>query len=341
MRWALVLTMVWTGLMALGPVLLQQMIDRAIAPTVRDAITHHQIADASVSMAMQMHQLWLWAGLLLLLILLSELCGGVRLRLLAMLGTQITSDLRHLVYSHLHDLSLRYFSKRRTGSLITRVTNDTDRLWDFIVFGSVDLVRDVAMIVLFAGCMFWMNWRLTLIALIPLPPLAYLTYRRGMKMQRLFGRLWTYWSRLTAVVGDALPGVKVVKAFANEQKEVDRFDARSVEFREKEREIHRVWTYARPHGQRHHALRRPDGLDRRWRDRHPKSPPAISPSARSWPFGSFVWQFYQPIMELANSNRMVTRAAHQRAKNLRGARHSAGNLFPRRRDQERSHRRAS
>ena len=37
-----------------------------------------------------------------------------------------------MVYSHMHDLSLRYFAKRRTGSLITRVTNDTDRLWDFI-----------------------------------------------------------------------------------------------------------------------------------------------------------------------------------------------------------------
>jgi ATP-binding cassette subfamily B protein len=308
MRWALILTMVWTGLMALGPILLQQMIDRAIMPTVRDAITHRPIADSSVSTVMQMHQMGFWAGLLIALILASELCSGVRLRLLAMLGTQITADLRHLVYSHLHDLSLRYFSKRRTGSLITRVTNDTDRLWDFIVFGSVDLVRDVAMIVLFAGCMFWMNWRLTLIALIPLPPLAYLTYRRGMKMQRLFGRLWTYWSRLTAVVGDALPGVKVVKAFANEQKEVDRFDARSIEFREKEREIHRVWTTLSPMVS---GIMRFGGL-MVWIVggaiviRNPTSDITVGTLVA---FGSFVWQFYQPIMELANSNRMVTRAA--------------------------------
>ena len=308
MRWALILTMVWTGLMAMGPVLLQRMIDRAIMPTVKDAVTHHTIADVSVSTAMQMHQLGFWAGLLLALILFSEICGGVRLRLLAMLGTQITADLRHLVYSHLHDLSLRYFSKRRTGSLITRVTNDTDRLWDFIVFGSVDLVRDVAMIVLFASCMFWMNWRLTLIALIPLPPLAILTYRRGMKMQRLFGRLWTYWSRLTAVVGDALPGVKVVKAFANEQKEVDRFDARSIEFREKEREIHRVWTTLSPMVS---GIMRFGGL-MVWIVggaiviRNPASDISVGTLVA---FGSFVWQFYQPIMELANSNRMVTRAA--------------------------------
>src|ERR1039458_7788698 len=47
--------MVWTGLMAMGPVLLQRMIDRAIMPTVKDAVTHHTIADVSVSTAMQMH----------------------------------------------------------------------------------------------------------------------------------------------------------------------------------------------------------------------------------------------------------------------------------------------
>ena len=68
------------------------------------------------------------------------------MRMLANVGTVVARDLRHEVYAHLHDLSLRYFAKRRTGSLITRVTNDTDRLWDFIVFGSVNMIRDVLMI---------------------------------------------------------------------------------------------------------------------------------------------------------------------------------------------------
>src|SRR6201999_3363414 len=112
--------------------------------------------------------------------------------------------------------------------------------------GSVDLVRGVAMIVLFARCMFWMSWKLTLIALIPLPPLAVLTYKRGMKMQSMFGRLWTYWSRLTAVVGDALPGVRVVKAFANEKRELARFDRRSDEYTMHEQEVNQVWATLQP-----------------------------------------------------------------------------------------------
>src|SRR5204863_144216 len=167
-----------------------------------------------------------WSLCLIATIIVSEWIGGVRMRMLARMGTNVTRDLRHLVYAHLHELSLRYFAKRRTGSLITRVTNDTDRLWDFIVFGSVNMIRDITMIICISIVMFIMNWRLACIALVPLPILAVLTYYRGMKMQAMFGRLWTYWSRLTAVVGDALPGVKVIKAFSNEQREIDRFDRR-------------------------------------------------------------------------------------------------------------------
>ena len=211
-----------------------------------------------------------------------------------------------MIYAHLHELSLRYFAKRRTGSLITRVTNDTDRLWDFIVFGSVDLIRDVVMIVAFATVMFCVSWKLALIALLPLPPLAVLTYKRGMKMQSMFGRLWTYWSRLTAVVGDALPGVRVVKAFANEHREVQRFDRRSLEYADKEREIHIIWSALSPVVS---GLMRFGGvlvwmiggyLIIRNVDRTVTFGTLVM-------FGGIIWQFYQPIMELANSNRMVTR----------------------------------
>jgi ATP-binding cassette subfamily B protein len=250
-----------------------------------------------------------WSGLLLVTVLVSEFLGGLRTRILARMGTMITRDLRHRVYAHLQELSLRYFAKRRTGSLITRVTNDTDRLWDFIVFGSVDLVRDVTMIAAISVAMFWLNWQLALVALMPLPPLAVLTYYRAQKMQRMFGRLWTYWSRLTAIVGDALPGVKVIKAFANEQREIDRFERRSEEYARHEMGIHDVWV----------ALQRTTSLLMRvgalliwvvggWMViRHGNQGDYTIGMLVS--FTSFVWQFYQPIMELANSNRMVTRAA--------------------------------
>jgi ATP-binding cassette subfamily B protein len=209
----------------------------------------------------------------------------------------------------MHELSLRYFSKRRTGSLITRVTNDTDRLWDFVVFGSIDLIRDVVMIAAIAIVMLHMNWRLACVALMPLPALAILTYKRGMKMQKMFGRLWTYWSRMSAVVGDALPGIRVVKAFANEPREIQRFDRRSEEYMDRACEIHIVWTS---------MMTWVSGLMRfgtlliwvvgGYIVIHHSDNPKYSMGVLV-AFITFVAQFYQPIMELANSNRMVTRAA--------------------------------
>ena len=306
-RLAMVLTMIGS-LIAAFPAFVQKfLVDRAIVPVRWDAALK-QMVHVDPPMATRLHELLLWAGVLVVLIAVSEFCAGWRLRVLALLGTQLTTDLRHMTYAHLHELSLRYFAKRRTGSLITRVTNDTDRLWDFIVFGSVDLIRDVVMIVTFATVMFCVSWKLAIIALLPLPPLAVLTYKRGMKMQSMFGRLWTYWSRLTAVVGDALPGVRVVKAFANEHREVRRFDRRSDEYADKEREIHIIWSALSPVVS---GLMRFGGvlvwtvggyLIIRNVDRTVTFGTLVM-------FGGIIWQFYQPIMELANSNRMVTRAA--------------------------------
>jgi ATP-binding cassette subfamily B protein len=260
---------------------------------------------------LQMHALVVACVLLVATHVASELVNAGRLFVLSVVGTRITADLRHKVYAHLHELSLRYFAKRRTGSLITRVTNDTDRLWDFIVFGSVDLFRNCVMIAFLAAAMLWKDWRLALISLFPLPILAAVSYYRGMKLQRLHGRLWTYWSLMTAVVGDAIPGVKVVKAFGNERREVERFDRRSQQYVTKEIEIHKAWTALSPTVSGIMKL----GSALVWiaggymAIRHGTPESAKASVATLVVFTGFVAQFYGPIMELANSNRMVTRAA--------------------------------
>ena len=269
------------------------------------------IDDALVSSApadQRVASLTLWASLAVIAILLMHTIGGLRLRMLTYLGTRVAADLRHKVYAHMHSLSLRFFGKRRTGSLITRVTNDTDRLWDFIVFGSVNLIRDVIMIVVFAGVMFWFNWKLAIVALLPVPMLGIITYYRSIRMQRMFSRLWTYWSRMTAVVGDALPGVRVVKAFSNEKREIERFDRRSDEYTVREQEVNAVWATLQPMIGGMMAV----GRILVWivggylLIRHPSPDTTFGTLVM---FTAFVNGFYEPIMELANSNRMVTRAA--------------------------------
>ncbi len=291
---ALVLTLFQAAMSTLPPVLHKYLVDSVL--TMQRPL---------LGGLTRLQSLIAWGVLSMLVIVIIETVGLTRMRILAQVGTNVARDLRHLVYAHLHTLSLRFFNKRRTGSLITRVTNDTDRLWDFIVFGSVNLIRDVVLIIFIAIVMFAINWRLALIALMPLPLLAIMTYFRSMKMQRIFSRLWTYWSRMTAVVGDAVPGVRVVKAFANEKREIDRFDARSNEYTLKEQEVNHVWTGLQPAISGTMQF----GVLTVWlaggyfliRDN--------STLGTLVAFTSFLYRFYQPIMELANSNRMITRAA--------------------------------
>ncbi len=287
---ALVMTLAVSGMIAVPPY-----------------INRHLINDGLIKL--DVRALMKWATAMVLSFVVIEIFGGLRLYTLATVGTNVARDLRHQVYAHMHDLSLRYFAKRRTGSLITRVTNDTDRLWDFIVFGSVDVFRNVLMIGIVSTVMMVINWRLALVSLLPLPILAGLTYVRGMKMQRMHQRLWTYWSRMGAVVGDALPGVRVVKAFASEQREIRRFDKRSDEYTIKEQDIHRVWTRLQPVVSG--TMRMGQALV--WvvggfmLIRHPGDKRYDIGTLVM--FTQYLMQFYGPIMELANSSRMVTRAA--------------------------------
>ena len=79
-----------------------------------------------------------YVGILTGLILLAAVTGATRQRLMGTLGSKISRDIRDRTYEHLHKLSLSYFSKRPTGSLVTRITSDSDRIWDFVAFTVID-----------------------------------------------------------------------------------------------------------------------------------------------------------------------------------------------------------
>lgn len=280
----------------------------AVPPLVQKHLVDDALVITNITYDQRFHQLVLWGGLSIGVIIISEIIGGLRMGILSNIGTRVTADLRHQVYQHLHSLSLRFFNKRRTGSLITRVTADTDRIWDFIAFSSINFVRDALMIVVMLAIMFYQHWQLALIALAPLPIVGLATWWRGGKMHRMFGRMWTYWSRVSAVVGDSLGGVKVVKAFAGEKREVSRFDARNDEFTEKEIEVNRIWWQLQPMVS---AVMRLGGLmvmivGGYLMIAHPSPRNSIGTLLM---FVQYVWQFYGPISEMAASSRTVTRAA--------------------------------
>jgi ATP-binding cassette subfamily B protein len=121
------------------------------------------------------------------------------------LGEWVARDLRSELYEHIQRLSLSFFSRKKTGSLITRVTADTDRLWEFIAFGVVDVSLSVVMLLGLGAVLLVLDWRLGLVMTLPVPLFCWLIYWHGESLNARFIRAWRKWSRLTDVLGDTIP----------------------------------------------------------------------------------------------------------------------------------------
>ncbi len=185
---------------------------------------------------------WMAVSAMAVLFVVREAAALVRLRLMSVLGEWVARDLRAELYAHIQRLSLAFFSRKKTGSLITRVTADTDRLWDFLAFGVVDVSLSVVMLLGLSVVLLVLDWRLGLVMTVPVPFFIYAIYWHGESLQRLFIRAWRKWSRVTDVLSDTIPGIRVVKAFNQEGREIVRFDERNDDVTNEFNRIHRTWT---------------------------------------------------------------------------------------------------
>jgi ATP-binding cassette subfamily B protein len=161
---------------------------------------------------------------------------------MAELGEFVARDLRDRVYAHLQGLSMSFFGRKKVGSLITRVSSDTDRLWEFLAFGVVEVSLSAVMLLGLSGILIYLDFRLGLVISAPVPLLCYAIYRNGESMETLFLRAFRKWSRLTDVLSDTIPGMRVVKAFNQEGKELTRFEERNRDVVGEFNRIHAVWT---------------------------------------------------------------------------------------------------
>jgi ATP-binding cassette, subfamily B, bacterial len=150
-------------------------------------------------------------------------------RMAARLGQQLSHELRNDVFRHLQSLSLKFFDKRPPGTLIARVTRDTEALEGVLVESVQIFFSNILLFVGIGIVLLWMNWRLTLLVFIPAPIVLFLSRFFWDRMINVWRRTWHLHGRLTATVSDSLSGVRVVRAFAKEQREIQRFGKDSSE----------------------------------------------------------------------------------------------------------------
>ena len=165
----------------------------------------------------------LYLGGLLGSSVLAWVLGWGRTYILARVSERIGADLRTATYQHLQTLSLQYFGGKRTGDLISRIGSESDRICIFLSLHLLDFATDVLMIVMTAVILVSINPWLALVTLIPLPFIAWLIHLVRDRLRHGFERADRIWSELTNVLADTIPGIRVVKAFAQERREVGRF----------------------------------------------------------------------------------------------------------------------
>ncbi len=198
----------------------------------------------SVDFSMSLAGMYL-AGLLLAAVA-AWILGWLQGALLARVSERIAADLRNASYAHLQRLSLEYFGGKRTGDLMSRVSTDSDRLCQFLSDGVVDFAADCFLIVGTAVVLFWIDPWLAMVSLVPFPVVIWLMYVSRDRLQSGFQKGGRAWAHMTSVLADTIPGIRVVKAFAQESREIQRFEQANREVLSANDKVNRVWTFFWP-----------------------------------------------------------------------------------------------
>lgn len=170
----------------------------------------------------------------------------IRTYLLALVSERIGADLRTATFDHLIGLSLDYFGAKRTGDLIHRLGSESDRICVFLSLHALDFATDVLMIVMTAVILFSINPWLALVTLLPLPFIGWMIHRVRDKLRTGFEKIDRVWGEVTNVLADTIPGVRVVKAFAQEARESQRFKTANRHNLEANDRLNKVWSVFSP-----------------------------------------------------------------------------------------------
>ena len=236
-RWQLfagfLLTLLSTAASLVPPYLTIPLMDDVLIPFQR---TH----DIPVGLTLAL------LGGLLASALVAWALGWARTYLLALVSERIGADLRTATYDHLLRLSLEFFGGKRTGDLMARIGNESDRICLFLSLYALDFATDVILLLMTAAILFSIDPWLALVTLAPLPLIMWLIHRVRDRLRFGFEKIDRIWAEVTSVLADTIPGIRVVKAFAQERRESERFRQANAHNLAINDQVNRTWSLFTP-----------------------------------------------------------------------------------------------
>src|SRR4051812_11467200 len=167
--------------------------------------------------------LHLYAGVVVAAALVRVVLSVARRLVAGRVSLGVELDLRNLIYAHLQGLELGFFARQQTGQLMSRATVDLQAVRFFLGYGLVFIVQSALTILLGAAAMFLLQPGLAALALAPVPFVVFISARYGRRSRPALQEVQQRIAELTADVEENVSGVRVVKAFAAEERQLDRF----------------------------------------------------------------------------------------------------------------------
>jgi ATP-binding cassette subfamily B protein len=177
---------------------------------------------------------------------LAWVLGWGKTYVLALVSERIGADLRTNTYEHLLRLSLEYFGGKRTGDLMSRIGSESDRICVFLSLHLLDFASDCLMIIMTGVILFSIDPWLAFVTLAPLPVIAWLIHLVRDKLRTGFEKIDRVWGEVTNVLADTIPGIRVVKAFAQEAREANRFRMANRHNLAANDKLNKVWSLFSP-----------------------------------------------------------------------------------------------
>jgi len=141
------------------------------------------------------------------------------------------SDIRVDMFSKLAELSVKFHSNTESGQLLSKITNDTEKIQFALKRGIIDLSRNFFLLLVYMGLALWASWRLLLVSLMLIPVILFVINFVGKKVRRRFTRLRKQRGFLNTLASEMLYGIRIIKLFGMERYEVDKFKKESDKYR--------------------------------------------------------------------------------------------------------------
>lgn len=184
-------------------------------------------------------QLVLWYVVVLIV---EALIQYVQTQLANRVAQSVTLDLRSELYKHVLKFKLSYYDKTPVGQFVTRLISDIDGIADVFSAGILDIVRDIMKLIFIVAFMFYLNWKMTLMVLIPIPILLYATRVFQQAVKRSFNDVRNEVGRINVFIQEHVTGMNIVQIFNREKQEKVKFDQINREHRDAH--IRGIWAYS-------------------------------------------------------------------------------------------------